>query len=103
MIGRRFHLTCTIQVVRKLLVRNGWPWQVPADARGAGRRGGGRVVGWLIETGLTIRHTWATARHNECIPSDELDIIGWTLCWASGKTRETRARFSCTEPSDAIK
>ncbi|MFE5826465.1 hypothetical protein ACFQ7B_32515 [Streptomyces erythrochromogenes] len=23
MIGRRFHLTCTIQGVRKLLVRNG--------------------------------------------------------------------------------
>ncbi|MCW8216237.1 winged helix-turn-helix domain-containing protein [Streptomyces griseolus] len=30
MIGRRFHLTYTIQGVRKLLVRNGWSCQVPA-------------------------------------------------------------------------
>lgn len=29
-IGRRFHLTYTIQGVRKLLVRNGWSCQVPA-------------------------------------------------------------------------
>lgn len=30
MIGRRFHLAYTIQGVRKLLVRNGWLFQVPA-------------------------------------------------------------------------
>ncbi|MFD8394763.1 winged helix-turn-helix domain-containing protein [Streptomyces sp. NPDC059680] len=30
LIGRRFHLAYTIQGVRKLLVRNGWSWQVPA-------------------------------------------------------------------------
>ncbi|MCX4394181.1 MULTISPECIES: winged helix-turn-helix domain-containing protein [unclassified Streptomyces] len=29
-IGRRFLLTYTIQGVRKLLMRNGWPCQVPA-------------------------------------------------------------------------
>ncbi|MEU2516773.1 winged helix-turn-helix domain-containing protein [Streptomyces syringium] len=29
-IGRRFHLTCTIQGVRELLVRGGWSCQVPA-------------------------------------------------------------------------
>ncbi|MFJ4060862.1 winged helix-turn-helix domain-containing protein [Streptomyces albogriseolus] len=29
-ISRRFHLTYTIQGVRKLLVRNGWSCQVPA-------------------------------------------------------------------------
>lgn len=29
-IGRRFHLTYTIQGVRKLLVLNGWSCQVPA-------------------------------------------------------------------------
>lgn len=29
-IGRWFHLTCTLQGVRKLLVRNGWTCQVPA-------------------------------------------------------------------------
>ncbi|MFG2395354.1 winged helix-turn-helix domain-containing protein [Streptomyces lavendulae] len=30
MIGRRFHLTYTIQGLHKLLVRNGWSCQVPA-------------------------------------------------------------------------
>ncbi|ALO11705.1 Putative transposase [Streptomyces venezuelae] len=29
-IGRRFHLTYTVQGVRNLLVRNGWSCQVPA-------------------------------------------------------------------------
>ncbi|WP_406157947.1 winged helix-turn-helix domain-containing protein [Streptomyces sp. NBC_00882] len=29
-IGGRFHLTYTIQGVRKLLVRNGWSCQIPA-------------------------------------------------------------------------
>lgn len=32
-IGRRFHLTYTIQGVRKLLVRNGWSCRVPPRSR----------------------------------------------------------------------
>ncbi|MFE6727182.1 winged helix-turn-helix domain-containing protein [Streptomyces californicus] len=46
-IGRRFHLTCTIQGVRKLLVRNGWSCQVPA--RRAMERDDGAVAGWARE------------------------------------------------------
>jgi hypothetical protein len=47
-IGRRFHLTYTIQGVRKLLVRNGWSWQVPA--RRAIERDDEAVAGWVRET-----------------------------------------------------
>ncbi|WP_323179587.1 winged helix-turn-helix domain-containing protein [Streptomyces sp. NBC_00654] len=46
-IGRRFHLTCTIQGVRKLLVRNGWSCQVPA--RRAMERDDDAVAGWAKE------------------------------------------------------
>ncbi|MFG3029220.1 winged helix-turn-helix domain-containing protein [Streptomyces sp. NPDC048253] len=46
-IGRRFHLTCTIQGVRKLLVRNGWSCQVPA--RRAVERDDDTVAGWVKE------------------------------------------------------
>jgi transposase len=47
-IGRRFHLTYTIQGVRKLLVRNGWSCQVPA--RRALERDDEAVTGWVKET-----------------------------------------------------
>lgn len=47
-IGRRFHLTYTIQGVRKLLVRNGWSCQVPA--RRAREREDEAVAGWVKET-----------------------------------------------------
>ncbi|XNN20618.1 helix-turn-helix domain-containing protein [Streptomyces sp. CY1] len=46
-IGRRFHLTYTIQGVRKLLVRNGWTCQVPA--RRAMERDDDAVAGWVKE------------------------------------------------------
>ncbi|MFJ3505782.1 transposase [Streptomyces sp. NPDC090135] len=46
-IGRRFHLTYTIQGVRKLLVRNGWSCQVPA--RRAMERDDDLVAGWVKE------------------------------------------------------
>ncbi|MFF7000014.1 transposase [Streptomyces sp. NPDC008313] len=46
-IGRRFHLTYTIQGVRKLLVRNGWSCQVPA--RRAIERDDDAVTGWVKE------------------------------------------------------
>ncbi|MEU0626868.1 winged helix-turn-helix domain-containing protein [Streptomyces sp. NPDC005989] len=46
-IGRRFHLTYTIQGVRKLLVRNGWSCQVPA--RRAIERDDDAVAGWVKE------------------------------------------------------
>ncbi|MFL9683777.1 winged helix-turn-helix domain-containing protein [Streptomyces sp. KL110A] len=46
-IGRCFHLTYTIQGVRKLLVRNGWSRQVPA--RRATERDGEAVAGWVKE------------------------------------------------------
>jgi transposase len=47
MIGRRFHLTYTIQGVRKLLVRNGWSCQVPAGC--AMERDDDAVAGWVKE------------------------------------------------------
>ncbi|WP_323185882.1 winged helix-turn-helix domain-containing protein [Streptomyces sp. NBC_00233] len=47
MIGRRFHLTYTIQGVRKLLVRNEWSCQVPA--RRAMERDDEAVAGWARE------------------------------------------------------
>jgi transposase len=47
-IGRRFHLTYTMQGVRKLLVRNGWSCQVPA--RRALERNDEAVAGWVKET-----------------------------------------------------
>ncbi|MFI7085137.1 winged helix-turn-helix domain-containing protein [Streptomyces anulatus] len=43
-IGRRFHLTYSIQGVRKLLARNGWPCQVPA--RRAMGPDDNAVAGW---------------------------------------------------------
>lgn len=46
-IGRRFHVTYTIQGVRKLLVRNGWSCQVPA--RRAVERDDDAVAGWVKE------------------------------------------------------
>nr|WP_328664940.1 winged helix-turn-helix domain-containing protein [Streptomyces sp. NBC_00328] len=46
-IGRRFHLTYTIQDVRKLLVRNGWSCQVPV--RRATERNDEAVTGWARE------------------------------------------------------
>ncbi|MFJ3145961.1 winged helix-turn-helix domain-containing protein [Streptomyces halstedii] len=46
-IGRRFHLTYTIQGVRKRLVRNGWSCQVPA--RRAMERNDDAVAGWVKE------------------------------------------------------
>ncbi|WVS81273.1 winged helix-turn-helix domain-containing protein [Streptomyces sp. SS162] len=46
-IGRRFHLTYTIQGVRRLLVRNGWSCQVPA--RRAIERDDDAVAGWVKE------------------------------------------------------
>lgn len=46
-IGRRFHLTYTIQGVRKLLVRNGWSCQVPA--RLAMEQDDDGVIGWVKE------------------------------------------------------
>ncbi len=46
-IGRRFHMTYTVQGVRKLLVRNGWSCQVPA--RRALERYDEAVAGWVKE------------------------------------------------------
>ncbi|OIK23392.1 transposase [Streptomyces malaysiense] len=46
-IGRRFHLTYTIQGVRRLLARNGWSCQVPA--RRAMERDDDAVAGWVKE------------------------------------------------------
>ncbi|MFF4416668.1 winged helix-turn-helix domain-containing protein [Streptosporangium sp. NPDC001559] len=47
-IGRRFHLTYTLQGVRKLLIRNGYSCQVPA--RHALERDQAAVTGWVKET-----------------------------------------------------
>ncbi|MEU5840160.1 winged helix-turn-helix domain-containing protein [Streptomyces diacarni] len=51
-IGRRFHLTYTVQGVRKLLVRNGWSCQVPA--RRAMERDDEALAGW-------VKEVWACA------------------------------------------
>ncbi|WP_405844954.1 winged helix-turn-helix domain-containing protein [Streptomyces platensis] len=48
LIGRRFHLACTIQDMRKLLVRNGWSCQVPA--RRAMERDDDAVAGWADDS-----------------------------------------------------
>ncbi|MER6722447.1 winged helix-turn-helix domain-containing protein [Streptomyces halstedii] len=76
-IGRRFHLTYTIQGVRKLLVRNGWSCQVPARravegdddavARlsrrvGAGFHCLGRVLSSSGRWTLLVSRGWAGAR-----------------------------------------
>jgi transposase len=47
-IERRFHLTYTLQGVRKLLIRNGYSCQVPA--RRAIERDAAAVTGWVKET-----------------------------------------------------
>ncbi|MEU3355191.1 winged helix-turn-helix domain-containing protein [Streptomyces sp. NPDC037389] len=47
-IGRRFHMTYTIQGVRKLLVRHGFSCQVPA--RRAVERDEEAITGWVKET-----------------------------------------------------
>jgi transposase len=46
-IGRRFHPTCTIQGVHKLLVRNGWSCHIPA--RRAMERHDDAAAGWVRE------------------------------------------------------
>jgi transposase len=46
-IGRRFHLSYTVQGVAKLLKRNGWSCQVPA--RRAVERDEAAVTGWVKE------------------------------------------------------
>ncbi|TLS46134.1 transposase [Streptomyces montanus] len=46
-IGRRFHMTYTVQGVRKLLVRNGWSCQVAV--RRALERDDEAVTGWVKE------------------------------------------------------
>jgi transposase len=47
-IGRRFHLSYTVQGVAALLRRHGWSWQVPA--RRAIERDQDAVAGWVKET-----------------------------------------------------
>lgn len=49
LIGRRFHRSYTEQGVRKLLVRHGWSWQVPA--RRAVERDDAQVAAWASRTG----------------------------------------------------
>ncbi|MEV6796607.1 hypothetical protein AB0M87_32675 [Streptomyces sp. NPDC051320] len=69
MIGRRFHLTYTIQGVRKLLVRNGWSCRGPGPAgHGAGRRRGGSRVG---QGGMAPRGRLAAARGAWLVFEDE--------------------------------
>ncbi|MDJ1136857.1 winged helix-turn-helix domain-containing protein [Streptomyces iconiensis] len=46
--GRRFHKSCTVQGVRKLLVRHGYSCQVPA--RRAVGRDDPAIYGWVKET-----------------------------------------------------
>src|SRR5947209_3406471 len=48
LIGRRFHKSYTEQGVRKLLVRHGWSWHVPA--RRAVERDEQQVAAWVKET-----------------------------------------------------
>lgn len=48
LIGRRFHQSYTEQGVRKLLVRHGWSWQMPA--RRAVERDEQQVAAWVKET-----------------------------------------------------
>lgn len=47
-IGRRFHLSYTVQGVSLLLHRHGWSWQVPA--RRAVERDPAAVAAWVKDT-----------------------------------------------------
>ncbi|MFE9360518.1 DUF1775 domain-containing protein [Streptomyces olivaceoviridis] len=61
-IGRRYHLTCTMRGVRKLLVRNGWSCQVPA--RGA----------WLVfedEAGFSVTPPQAKTKLKTPVKTDD--------------------------------
>jgi hypothetical protein len=77
-IDRRFHMTYTLQGVRKILVRNGWSCQVPA--RRAIERDDAAVAGWAKEV-------WPCA--------EDLRRPPWSLARLRGRSRllhDTAAR-----------
>ncbi|MBV7701052.1 winged helix-turn-helix domain-containing protein [Streptomyces sp. TRM70350] len=86
MIGRRFHLTYTIQGVRKPLVRNGWSCQVPA--RPALERDDDAVAGWL-QGGGALRGRLAAACGAWLVFEDE---AGFSLTSPQAKTWSQRGR-----------
>ncbi|MFD8538896.1 IS630 family transposase [Streptomyces rubrogriseus] len=76
-IGRRFHLTYTLQGVRKLLVRNGWSRQVPA--RRAIERDDEAVAGW-VKVGVP-------PLAGECGPARKTRGGEWSLAGLRGRSR----------------
>ncbi|MFB9513761.1 winged helix-turn-helix domain-containing protein [Streptomyces purpureus] len=98
-IGRRCHMTYTIQGVRKLLVRSGWSCQVPA--RRAIERDDEAVAGPANQTetsrprssrsvarGLSISGGWVTSRANCLTPSRAWPC--WTVELRRGRRWPTR-------------
>ncbi|WP_443064351.1 IS630 family transposase [Streptomyces sp. NBC_00525] len=105
-IGRRFHLTYTIQGVRKLLVRNGWSCQVPArraiergdDVVRVGQGGGvvrGRLAAargaWLVFEGeagfsMTPPHarTWSQRGRTPVVRVRRRVSIAALTCYKPG-------------------
>ncbi|WP_442818399.1 IS630 family transposase [Streptomyces sp. NBC_01237] len=84
-IGRRFHLTYTIQGVRKLLVRNGWSCQVPAR-RAMERDDDAVAVG---QGGVALRGRLAAARGAWLVFEDE---AGFSMTPPHAKTWSPRGR-----------
>ncbi|WP_420712620.1 IS630 family transposase [Streptomyces sp. PsTaAH-124] len=84
-IGRRFHLTYTIQGVRKLLIRNGWSCQVPA--RRAMERNDDAVR--LGQGGVALRGRLAAARGAWLVFEDE---AGFSMTPPQAKTWSQRGR-----------
>ncbi|MGY1584664.1 IS630 family transposase [Streptomyces sp. MN13] len=85
-IGRRFHLTYTIQGVRKLLVRNGWSCQVPA--RRAIERDDDTVAGWG-QGGVALRGRLAAVSGAWLVFEDE---AGFSMTPPQAKTWSQRGR-----------
>ncbi|WP_432037885.1 IS630 family transposase [Streptomyces cucumeris] len=84
-IGRRFHLTYTVQGVRKLLVRNGWSCQVPAR-RVIERDDEAVRVG---QGGVALRGRLAAARGAWLVFEDE---AGFSMTPPQAKTWSQRGR-----------
>jgi transposase len=85
-IGWRFHLTYTVQGVRKLLVRNGWSYQVPGPPGSGTRR---RSRGRLDEGDLALRGRLAAARGAWLVFEDE---AGFSMTPPQAKTWSQRGR-----------
>ncbi|WP_327294900.1 MULTISPECIES: winged helix-turn-helix domain-containing protein [unclassified Streptomyces] len=89
-IGRRFHLTYTIQGVRKPLVRNGWSCQVPA--RRAMERDDEAVAVWKAEV---YPQVWV------CVGGRGRVTVAGVVCFKPGHLSRFFYRLTSTAPARA--